>query len=230
MIGDPDKNDRNFTPDHYEDFYENHHFEPIPEEAAFDVHEIIPRFGWAFDQVEELAPKNLLDLGCLDGSFANTIAAHLPVDVYGVDLTQDGIELAMKRSHKKGLRGTFYQGSIEYWLEEFAKQDLKFDVVTWFEIIEHVEDVQKVIKLIDAVLSPGGTVLCSTPSYESPLYGADDEGNKCHVRLYTTKEKSYEAPNKFGTVRKATSIYEEIGKDRIKEVGIANHLINFRYQ
>lgn len=223
-------NEKQFDINNFKEFYENHYFQPIPEEDATDIHEIIPRFGWAFDEVEKLAPKTLLDLGCLDGSFALTVARHLGCTVTGVDLTKDGIGLAQERVKKFDLPGTFHQGKVEDWLKKFAEQGKQFDVVTWFELIEHVEDVQLVIDLIDKVLAPGGSVLVSTPSYESPIYGADDEINKCHIRLYTTKKESYESTNKFGTLRKATSIYEEIGEDRIKDTNIHNELINLRYQ
>jgi 2-polyprenyl-3-methyl-5-hydroxy-6-metoxy-1,4-benzoquinol methylase len=213
----------------YEKFYEHHHFEPIPEENCLTVDEVIPRFGWAFDQVEELAPKNLLDLGCLDGSFALSVCDQLKIPVVGVDLTKDGIDLATRRAEKHGLEAQFYQGRIEDRLREFAERGLVFDVVTFFEIIEHVEDVQLVLSLIDKVLAPGGSVLVSTPDFESPYYGADDEANKCHVRLYTTAKEDYERPNKYGNVRKATSIYKEIGEERIQELAVHNELINVRY-
>lgn len=228
MIGSHTEKD--FDKYGYEEFYEHHYFEPIPEKYCLEVNEVIPRFGWAFDQVEELAPKTLLDLGCLDGSFALSCASQLGVTVTGVDLTKDGIKLAKERAKAFKLPATFHQGFVEHYLEVFIKGGLKFDVVTFFELIEHVEDVPKVLKLIDQVLAPGGSVLVSTPDFESPLYGADDEVNKCHIRLYTTAKEDYERPNKFGTVRKATSIYKEIGEDRIKELNVHNELINCRYQ
>lgn len=230
MIGNPKFNDRTFKEEIYEEFYENHHFQPIPEKDCYNVHELIPRFGWAFDKIEELKPKTLLDLGCLDGSFALTVARHLRLDVTGVDLTKDGIDLAKQRAKNASIEAEFIQGTVEDALEQFIKEGRKFDVVTWFELIEHVSDVQKVIKLIDQVLAPGGFVLTSTPDFESPFYGKDDEDNKCHIRLYTTADEDYEAVNKYGNTRKATSITKEIGKDRIKEIGVYSHLINVHYQ
>lgn len=230
MIGNPDLNDNNFNLENYENFYEHHHFEPIPEEYATTINEVIPRFGWALDQVEELEAKNLLDLGCLDGSFALSVAAQLGLTVTGIDLTQDGIALAKERATKFKLPATFYQGEVEKHLVRLAKEGKQYDVVTWFELIEHVKDVPLVIKLIDAVLAPGGSVLTSTPAFESPYFGMDDEANTCHIRLYTMKEEDYYAVNKFGTKRLATSIVKEIGKDRIKDMALHNELINVRYQ
>ena len=229
MVGLEEQNDNNFTPEKYEKFYEHHYFEPIPEGYALRVNEVIPRFGWAFDQIEELKPKTLLDLGCLDGSFALSVASQLGISVTGVDLTKDGIQIAKERATTHKLGATFYQGFAEDWLQDFIDRGITFDVVTFFELIEHVEDVQRILKLIDYVLAPGGSVLVSTPDFESPLFGADDEANTCHIRLYTTSKEDYERSNKYGTVRKATSIYKEIGEERIKELSVHNELINLRY-
>lgn len=230
MIGS--NTEKDFSMENYDKFYEHHLFQPFGEEDALRVNEIIPRFGWAFDEVEELAPKTLLDLGCLDGSFALTVAEQLGVDVAGVDLTVDGVNLANERAQSRGLPAIFFQGKIEDFLErQIATEGTKrYDVVTCFEVLEHVEDPTRLLKLIDKVLAPGGTVLISTPAFESPLYGKDDEKNKCHIRLYTTRDEDYEEANKYGNVRKATSITKEIGKDRIKSIGVFSELINVRYQ
>ncbi len=219
-----------FSLDNYEDFYEHHNFEPAPEPLSTNIHEYIPRFGYGFDKVEEYSPQSLLDLGCLDGSFALTIAKHFNIPVRGVDLTEDGVNIATERADKFGLPATFYQGTIEGYLEAFADAGEKFDMITFFEVIEHVKDVQHLLKLIDKVLAPGGYVVVSTPDFEDPLYGKDDEVNKCHIRLYTTADEDYEAENKFGNVRKATSLSKEIGKDRIIEMAVHSHLINALYQ
>jgi len=230
MVGDPKNHDTKFEMENYEEFYAHHNFEPIPEQLCTTVNEVIPRFGWAFDKVDDLEAKTVLDLGCLDGSFLLSVGKQLGCIVTGVDLTEDGISIAKDRAAKFGVKADFHQGFVEDWLETFVKEGRKFDVVTFFEIIEHVEDVQKCLTLIDKVLAPGGSVLVSTPDFESPLFGADDEVNKCHIRLYTTADEDYERANKFGTVRKATSITKEIGKDRIQEMNVVNELINVHYK
>ncbi|UOF77964.1 capping protein [Caudoviricetes sp.] len=231
MIGtNKDKEFDQFGLENYEEFYAHHQFVETKDGDAENVHEIVPRFGWGFDVVEEFQPKNLLDIGTLDGSFPITIARHFGIPVTGIDLTVDGIELAKKRAKALGLDAEFYQGYAEEILEQFIKEGRKFDLITAFEIIEHVKDTKVFLSLIDKLLAPGGNVLLSTPDFESPLYGKDDEKNKCHIRLYTTADDDYEAVNKYGNVRKATSMSKEIGSDRIKEMGVYSHLINCRYQ
>lgn len=228
MVGDPSKNDKQFTPDKYEDFYEHHYFQPLSEDVAFKVNEYIPRFGWAFDKIEELKAQNLLDVGCLDGSFAISVARQLGIPVAGVDLTADGVRLAKERADRLGVVANFYQGAAEKVLSGFEADS--FDVVTAFEIIEHVEDVPVFLAAIERVVKPGGAILLSTPEFEGPIYGLDDEQNTCHVRLYTMQDTDYEKENKFGHVRKATSMPTEIGKERIVEMRQVNDQICVYYK
>jgi len=230
MIGKhKDKDFDKFGEENYEEFYAHHQFVETKDGDAENVHELIPRFGWGFDMVDELKPSTLLDLGTLDGSFPITIARHYGIPCAGVDLTKDGINLARERAKRLNVPAVFAQGTIEDTLKELIAEGKKFDMITCFEVIEHVKDPKELLSLIDGVLAPGGTVLISTPDFESPLYGKDDEANKCHVRLYTTADEDYEAVNKYGNVRKATSITKEIGKQRIRDIGVYSHLINVSY-
>lgn len=240
MVGK--QSEKEFDVQNYEKFYEHHLFQPMSEQDAFNVHEIVPRFGWALDIIDERTTPvfgasaralRVLDLGCLDGSFLLTLQNNIDYRIRadGVDLTQDGIDIARARAKSRGWQDSihFNQGTIEGWLQHYIDNDITFDVVTLFEVIEHVKDPTHVLKLIDQVLAPGGTVLVSTPAFEAPTFGMDDEQNKCHIRLYTTEDEDYEAVNRYGNTRKATSITKEIGKDRIKEIGVYSELINVRY-
>lgn len=235
MIGT--NTEKDFTMEDYNEFYSHHSFQPMGDEDAFNVHEIIPRFGWAFDRIEALGRDKklrVLDLGCLEGSFLLSLITHQPnIEAFGVDLTEDGIKLARERAAEKNLNAIFEQGTIEDLLSQYAHIGLKFDVVTAFEIMEHVKDPEGVIKAIDKVLSPDGTVLFSTPDFESPLFGKDDEINKCHIRLFTTALDDYEAANKYGTTRKATSLTKMIretnGLHYIENIEVMSHLINCEY-
>lgn len=227
MVGNSKHTDKTFNLEEYEEFYQDHHFQPILEEDCLNIHEVIPRFGWGFDQLEAIGPAAVLDLGCLDGSFALSVAHNIGCTVTGVDLTKDGITIAKERAEKYKLPADFHQGTIEDFLEN---TDRKWDCITCFEVLEHVKDPQKLLKLIDKCLNPDGSVIISTPSFESPYFGADDEENKCHIRLYTTKDEDYTKVNKYGTLRKATSITKEIGKKRIKKMGVYSELINLLYQ
>jgi SAM-dependent methyltransferase len=79
-------------------------------------------------------PARVLDLGCGEGSTTAYLAAELkPAEVLGIDRSEAGIQCARERYSGANLR--------------FARQDDtaalaagSFDLVTCFEVLEHVED------------------------------------------------------------------------------------------
>lgn len=237
--------EKDFKMEIFEDFYESHYFQPVSDEEAVNAHRIFPRVAWALDIAKEIKPKRVLDLGCLEGYALLTVANHVDSVTYGagVDLSQDGIDMARKRVKLVGKKLDFTKGSIEDFLKMTA---VKYDMVMLFEVIEHVKDPAAVLKAIDNVLAPGGTVLISTPAFESPTFGKTDTINKCHIRLYTLKDEDYEetfidkqpASETFGepVTRKATSIFKEIGygdakrgHERTISAEVLSQLINIRY-
>jgi 2-polyprenyl-3-methyl-5-hydroxy-6-metoxy-1,4-benzoquinol methylase len=224
--------EKDFTVENYEEFYSDHHFVPFPDEDAVNMSEYLPRVGWAVDVADEINARSVLDLGCLEGFTALTLANNVASvkEAVGVDLSRDGIELGKQRATRFDLPVDFYQMSVEDYLKKCVKEGKKFDLICAFELMEHVKDPALVFKLIDQVKSDGGTVLISTPDFEAPTYGKDDEKNKCHIRLYTTADADYAATNKYGHVRQATSLSKAIGKERIKDMEVINELINLRYQ
>ncbi len=217
-----------FKVENYEDFYEDHFFQPLTEDDAINAHRVIPRVGWGLDIAKEIGAKHILDLGCLDGSNILTLLNNLPDGAQGtgVDLSKDGVNIADKRASLHGFPATFIQGSIEDFLSK--ANDESFDLVCMFEVIEHVLDPDAIIAEIKRVLKPGGTLLVSTPDFEAPTYGKDDEKNKCHIRLYTTAEADYEAKNKYGTLRKATSMPKQLEGWNVVSMDVFSELIHAR--
>jgi 2-polyprenyl-3-methyl-5-hydroxy-6-metoxy-1,4-benzoquinol methylase len=182
-----------FDVDNYEDFYSDHFFQPLTDDDSVNAHRVIPRVGWGLDIAKEIGAKHILDLGCLDGSNLLTLLNNLPTGAQGtgVDLSKDGVEIAVKRASLHGLPAEFIQGSIEEYLAN--TKDGTFDLVCLYEVIEHVIDPDAVVAEIKRVLKPGGTILVSTPDFEAPTYGKTDTRNKCHIRLYTTADADYES-------------------------------------
>jgi 2-polyprenyl-3-methyl-5-hydroxy-6-metoxy-1,4-benzoquinol methylase len=217
--------ERDFKIENYESFYEHHIFNPLNDRVAINAHRLIPRVAWAVEKAKQLQPKKVLDLGCLEGFTALTLANKIPsVELaIGVDLSEEGIDIAKSRVDMVRPKVEFYKDSIENFLETTKE---KFDFICLFEVIEHVKDPELLIKLIDKVKTEDARILISTPDFEAPTFGKDDEKNKCHIRLYTLADEDYEAVNKYGNIRKATSMSKQIGKDRIIEIGTYSELIN----
>jgi 2-polyprenyl-3-methyl-5-hydroxy-6-metoxy-1,4-benzoquinol methylase len=213
--------------DNYDDFYSHHLFQPLREDDFFRAHRVIPRVGWALDIAKEINPESVLDLGCLDGSLLLTLCTQIrTIRGFGVDLSVEGTDIATDRAIRHHLNAEFLQGSIEDYLESCA--DDAYDMITMFELIEHVKDPDWCIEQIHRVLKPGGTLLVSTPAFESPQFGMDDEQNKCHIRLYTRQPENYTAVNKYGHEREATSIIKQLKDFNMVSNDMFAHLIHAR--
>lgn len=227
--------EKEFKLEDYESFYEHHHYGEVPDSKIDEAHRIFPRVAWVLDVAKEIGAKNVLDIGCLEGYTLLTLANKLGVTGVGVDLSRSGIERASRVAKDKGYKVDFVQDYAEHFMEEVERN--KFDLIVALEVLEHVKDDKVFLNLVDTMLAPGGTVLISTPAFESPVWGKNDVNNKCHIRLYTLEEEDYEEetdvpdPDTGKTYpRKATSIYKLIGKERIKDAGTYSELINIRYQ
>lgn len=229
--------EKDFKFENFEEFYESHYFRPIEDEEALNAHRIFPRVNWALDLAKEFKPEHILDLGCLEGYAALTVAKHVDSvkSGWGVDLSHDGIELAKRRAKNYRVPIKFEEQTIEGFLKSMVRSNKKFDFIMLFEVIEHVKSPELVLELIDKVKSKDGLVLISTPAFESPTYGKNDVINKCHVRLYTPKDEDYEEmtdhnhPGEPQVVRKATSMPKQVGKDRIKSLEVFSELIHCVY-
>lgn len=171
-----------FVPEeNYNSFYEAHKFEPLDEHTALHVDLVLPRAAWAVDVADEIEAESLLDLCCLDGFVALTLANKLGISATGVDLSEPGIKLAKERAHKFQLPAQFFQMAIEDY------NGSKVDMITLFEAIEHFTDVDKVMEVIKQHLKPGGTLLVSTPDAEGH-YGIRNIEDICHLQVYSYRQ------------------------------------------
>ena len=95
-----------------------------------------------------------LDIGCSAG-FVVHCARQAGFDAWGVDIEPNAIEFA--RSHF-GLDNVFTGA-----LEERGFPNAHFDVISAYELIEHVPDVNRLLQEIRRLLAPGGVVEIRTP-------------------------------------------------------------------
>jgi 2-polyprenyl-3-methyl-5-hydroxy-6-metoxy-1,4-benzoquinol methylase len=97
----------------------------------------------------------ILDVGCSVGFFLATAQAH-GWDAYGVEVSEDTAEIARQRGVKV-LTGTLEDASFESGL---------FDVVTLWDVIEHVDDPVGTMMTVERVLKNDGLVVISTPNID----------------------------------------------------------------
>jgi len=123
------------------------------------------------------ATVRILDLGCHDGFVSLWLARRLRergvhAEVYGLELHPGAVEAAQERFEREGIPAHFRVGLAEQAAEFFAPHS--FEVVLCFELIEHVEDVGRLLGAAERMLCPGGRVYVSTPD------GTFGTGNNPH--------------------------------------------------
>ncbi|CAN6633448.1 ubiquinone biosynthesis O-methyltransferase, mitochondrial [Trichomonascus vanleenenianus] len=121
--------------------------------------EILPE-GVAKAPLDTYTDMKVLDVGCGGGILAESLA-RLPrvSSVKGIDLTPEVIEVAkqhMKRDPVLGPKLTYHLQE----LDSVSEQD--FDVVTMFEVLEHVDRPALMLRSALDRTKPGGWVFLST--------------------------------------------------------------------
>jgi 2-polyprenyl-3-methyl-5-hydroxy-6-metoxy-1,4-benzoquinol methylase len=99
-------------------------------------------------------PGRLLDLGCSCGYFLD-VALERGYDAYGVEFSEEAIAAAQPATRQRIRRANVNDAGGDHPHE--------YDVVTAFDIIEHVEDPIAFLVEIAGMLVPGGGVVLSTP-------------------------------------------------------------------
>ncbi len=100
----------------------------------------------------------LLDVGCSVGTLMNE-ARRLGWDVTGIEPNPRAAGLA-GRSDLSVVEGFFEPDEIE-------KPDTGYDCVVLSDVLEHLPDPARALRLVHSILAPGGMVMASTPNMQS---------------------------------------------------------------
>ncbi len=117
------------------------------------------RYGYFKDLLADVGVQTgrVLDIGCGGGILAEEFARD-GFEVTGVDPAPESIETARAHAAASLLRIAYQTGSGEDL--PFAEQS--FDIVTCCDVLEHVDDVQQVLREVSRVLKDGGLFLYDT--------------------------------------------------------------------
>lgn len=117
------------------------------------------RIDWL---AENAQGRKVLDGGCSEGILA-VLLGRAGFDVTGVDIQGEAVryarELLQKESAEVRKRVRFIEGDI--FVVPLA--DGSFDTVVLGEILEHIDEPQRLISRAFALLKPGGRLLITTP-------------------------------------------------------------------
>lgn len=103
--------------------------------------------------------KRLLDVGCASGAFLHSVRNHVG-ECIGMEFNKDNVRFVEKKLglkvHTEGIEATSL-------LPE------SFDIITAFQVLEHVDDPVKFLKGIHRLLKPGGTICLEVPNVQDVL-------------------------------------------------------------
>ncbi len=132
---------------HYTNYPREHHISPL---TINKYHQILA----SFERYRKT--NNLLDVGCGNGHFL-VEAKNMGWNVYGTEYTDDAVYVCNKKEIciKKGKLVS----------NSFKKNF--FDIITSFEVIEHINYPVQEIKVFYRFLRPKGIVYITTPNFNS---------------------------------------------------------------
>ncbi len=134
---------------HYQGYGRNDYLSPIT----------IKRYQELLDELEPYRKtNNLLDVGCGIGYFLEE-AKKKGWNVYGTEYTEEAVRICEGKgiSMQKGvLNPVNYHGKM-------------FDIITSFEVIEHINNPTEELANFNQLLRKGGLVYVTTPNFNSLL-------------------------------------------------------------
>ena len=122
------------------------------------LHQINPL---RIDFVESYYPlqdAKVLDVGCGGGLAAEAMAKRGSL-VTGIDASPEMLKTAKLHARESKLKVTYSQSHAEIFATKHAR---KFDVVTCFEMIEHVPYPMQTLSALSQLVRPGGWLIIST--------------------------------------------------------------------
>jgi SAM-dependent methyltransferase len=135
-----------------------------------------------------LAPQKgekVLDIACGDGELSLRIAAK-GADVYGLDMSAEGIASAQRLAKIAKLKCEFTIGDAE----RLPYADGFFDNIVCSSSLEHFKDDAQSLNEMHRVLKPGGKAVLTVDSFTYPINPALKEQHRemCSVEHYYTRE------------------------------------------
>lgn len=117
--------------------------------------------------------SRIFDFGCGSGYLAGELN-KMGYNTHGVDFEKDVIDFGLNHGIKNLKLATG---------EKIDYPDKTFDVVTAFDVLEHIENEKPTIAELVRILKPSGRIIISVPAYQW-MWGVQDDISY-HFRRYT---------------------------------------------
>lgn len=130
-------------------------------------------------------PKNaaLIDIGCGTGILLEFFRDEGYENLYGIDLTEDQVNLAKEKGLKAEAIGVF---------EFFKTNKQKFDVVFAMDLVEHFykHELLELFNGFYSILSDNGTLIIQTPNGDGLFHQHIIYGDLTHLTIFNANSLS----------------------------------------
>ncbi len=138
-----------------DDYVTNQFGAPASSGGRLDIIEH-PTYAPFFGRVRPGESRRLLDVGCGGGRFCRA-AQSMGWDVVGIDVSARAVAFAQGHGDIPISRCS---------LQEVVAAGKRYDVVTAFEVLEHLPDPLAFLALAITTLKPGGQFFCTVPNWQ----------------------------------------------------------------
>jgi SAM-dependent methyltransferase len=146
------------------------------------------------EAVGQAAGRDVLDVGCNTG-YGTAMFAGTARRIVGVDVSPGAIAAARHRTDAPGAEFVLVDGT------SLPFADATFDLVTSFQVLEHVLDPAPYLREVVRVGRPGASVIFTTPNAATRLDPGMRPWNRFHVREYRAAELGDLLRGSFASVR-----------------------------
>ncbi len=145
----------------------------------FQILENIDAIGWynywIVSRFAQYLKGDILEIGCGVGSFTKLLSGF--GSLWAIDIEDEYLKKTKKEASKKVKVGF---GDIEK--SKFFFKDKQFDAIVCLNVLEHIQDDDKALKILNQLLKPGGILILLVPTHQF-LYNEIDKLSG-HFRRY----------------------------------------------
>jgi len=188
-----------------EDYYQVRHHEAFKSQFGdYEQDPSAPVYREWLEKMEAIVPKGrILDVGSALGTFLK-IAESRGWSPEGVEISRFAAEFSRR---ERGLE--VFNGD----LEQFPATDESFDVVTFWDSIEHVTHPRENLVTAFSLLRPGGLVLLTTDNFDCLIGDLARLAYRASMgKVRYAMERIFIAPNR-------SYFTEETFRDLLEEIG-----------
>ncbi len=143
---------------------------------------------------KNMSDCSLLDIGCATGQFLSVFNSEKYPNLLGVEASHELAKIAQSRLPNAKIYSNCF--------ERCNFESDSFDIITLWEVLEHLVDPFEVIQKVEKLLKPGGVVFLSMPNIE----GFD-------IQILWDRGNAFSPPSHLNYFRKSSvcRLFERVG-------------------